>query len=100
MRAFGSTGFGGSVFGERDAFDLWHRLAVVELHFEFFRHRHRRTSIGVDDSGVAGLGLGSGARLAGARPVWPSLATRRVTVPTVSSSPCFNDLLARDASCR
>ena len=43
---------------------------------------------GLEDGGVSGLGFGDGARRR-AGTGWPSVATRRVTAPTVSSSPCF-----------
>ena len=62
--ALGRLGSAGSVFGQRNALDLGHRLAVVEFHFELFL-----IVIGgavdlqrVDDGGVAGFGLGCGAR--------------------------------------
>ena len=56
--------------------------------------RHRR--LGSASTTAVSPALGLEAGLAGIRAAggWPSLATRSVTAPTVSSSPCFQDLLA------
>ena len=51
---------------------------------------------GVQDGGVGGLGLGIRARSGPGQWAWPSWATRSVTAPTVSSSPCFKGLLPGD----
>ncbi len=58
----GPAGLGGCVVGQRNSFHLGHRLAVVELHFEFFVVG-KRGSLDLDcleDGCIAGFGLECG----------------------------------------